>query len=81
MLAVKKLMSFVRLFVTSRPHLRLGTEFGGLTRLELRAREEDIQAYLEAELETNDRLHDFTSDDPKLRAEIISRVNQKAAGM
>ena len=81
MLAIGKLSAFVRLFITSRPHLCLETKFRGLTRVELRAREEDIQSYLEAELETNDRLHDLTADNPKLRAEITSRVNEKAAGM
>lgn len=81
MLAISKLSGFARLFITSRPHLRLEAEFCGLTRLELKAREEDIQTYLEAELETNDRLRHFTAEDPKLRAEIISRVNGKAAGM
>jgi hypothetical protein len=72
---------FLRLFITSRPYLHLGTIFANISRLDIVARGSDIQAYLESEIDKNDRLCHLTALDPKLKVDIIESLSQKAAGM
>jgi hypothetical protein len=72
---------FVRLFITSRPHLHLETKFTNISRFDILARGFDIQTYLEFEIDTNDRLCDLTAQDPNLKGDIVKRLNEKAAGM
>ena len=78
---VKKMESFVRVFITSRPHLDLQVKLTNIFRVDILASSSDIEAYLKSEINTNNRLSIFTAKDSKLKDEIIESVNQKAAGM
>ena len=71
---------FVRVFVTSG-HIDLKVKFPKIFRVNIRARPSDIEAYLESEINSNNRLSLFTAKDPKLKEDIIRSVNEKAAGM
>lgn len=73
--------SFVRIFITSRPHLDLQGRFSNLRRIDIWANHSDIEVYLEAEITTNSRLSKFTARYPDLKEEIIKTVSKKAAGM
>lgn len=78
---IKKIEPFIRLFVTSRPHVDLQVKFTTIFRVDILASSSDIEAYLISEIKTNNRLSMFTAKDPKLQAEITKSVNEKAAGM
>ena len=73
--------SFVRVFVTARPHVDLQSRFTNIFRVEIVASSSDIEAYLDSEITTNNRLSMFTAKDPNLKEEIIKSVNEKADGM
>lgn len=78
---MKEIEPFVRLFVTSRPHVNLQLKFPHLIRIEVLASSSDIEAYLMSEITANNRMSNFTTKDSKLKDEIIESVNEKAAGM
>ncbi len=69
------------MFVTSRLHIDLEEKFANIYRVEIRASYSDIEAYLKSEIKTNSRLSKFTAKYPKLEEEIMTSVNEKAAGM
>lgn len=75
------LRPFVRLFITSRPHLELQTRFVDLLRMDIIASHSDIQVYIESEISTNRRLSLFTAKDTNLKARIISTIKKKTEGM
>lgn len=52
-----------------------------MSRLDIFADSSDIKAYLESEISKHKRLSMFTAKDSALKEEIISVVNEKAAGM
>ena len=72
---------FVRIFVTSRPHVDLQARFANIRRVDIWASYSDIEAYLKSEINTNNRLSMFTAKYPRLEEEIMTGVNEKAAGM
>ena len=78
---MKQMESFVRIFVTSRPHLELQARLSNTRRIEISARDSDIRAYLKSEINTNNRLCKFTAKHPKLEEEIVRSVNENSAGM
>jgi NACHT domain len=68
------------ILVTSRPHLRdVNNALQHAKWIDIKAREEDIQAYLRRTLEDDDRLHDLVDD--ALRASILRKVSEGAGGM
>ena len=71
---------FIRVFVTSG-HIDLQLKFTNIFEVEILARPSDIEAYLEFEINSNNRLSLFTAKDPKLKEDIIQSINEKAAGM
>lgn len=75
------MVPFIRLFITSRPHVDLQAKFATISRIQISASDSDIQTYLESEIETNNKLSKFAAKDPKLKADIIKSVNAKADGM
>jgi len=66
---------------TSRHISHTGGSLAGATLLEIRARDVDIKAYVEAQIETKDRLLGFCGQDSILRNEILEAVALKADGM
>jgi hypothetical protein len=73
--------SFVRFFVTSRPHVDLIPEFSNISRVVIRASDSDIKAYLTSEINKTKRLAMFTTKDPQLKEDIVNTINKKAGGM
>ena len=72
---------FVRLFITSRPHLDLQLKFAKSSRIEISAHVSDIETYLEYKISTNNRLFLFATKDVKLRQDIIKSVSERTDGM
>jgi hypothetical protein len=74
-------MDFVRLFITSRPHLDLQSKLANRYRIEISAGESDIKTYLEHKIRTNNRLSLFVAKDIKLREDIVNTLIEKSEGM
>ncbi len=72
---------FVRLFITSRPHVDLQAEFVNASRIDISARASDIETYLEYKINTNKRLSQFAARDVKLKEDIVKNVSKMATGM
>lgn len=72
---------FVRLFITSRPHVDLQAKFANRSRINISASASDIETYLEYKISTNNRLSLFTAKDIKLKEDIVKNVSEKATGM
>jgi hypothetical protein len=77
----EELQQSVRLFITSRPNVDLQGRFSDLTRVDIVAKESDVQAYLLSKIEGNSRMRLFTTKDRNLKAEIIQGLQTKAQGM
>ncbi|EPE36656.1 Ankyrin repeat-containing protein [Glarea lozoyensis ATCC 20868] len=78
---IGKIEPFVRLFITSRPHLDLKAKFPTIRRIDISASVSDVKTYLENEISTNNRLSLFTAKDSHLREDIIKCVSEKTTGM
>ena len=78
---MRELQPFVRLYITSRPHLDLEKKLDKLARLDIFAHKNDVETYLESEFNTNDRLSAFSSRDLSLKPEIIGTLSDGADGM
>jgi hypothetical protein len=78
---LRSLEPFVRLFITSRPHLGLQTRFANLFRIDITASHSDIQIYLESEISSSSRMSLFIARDTSLKAQIIDTISRKAEGM
>ncbi|KAL8790643.1 MAG: hypothetical protein Q9213_000491 [Squamulea squamosa] len=72
---------FIRIYITSLPHIDPQAGFINMSRLDILAESSDIKAYLESEVSKSKRLSMFTARDTTLKDEIINTVNEKAAGM
>jgi hypothetical protein len=81
LLVIKRLARFTRVLLTSRPNLHLDQEFDNLACLCIEAHGEDVESYVRSELQTHYRLRKFVEDDAQLELEIITQIQEKAAGM
>jgi hypothetical protein len=73
-------VSTIRIFITSRPHetdIRIALQ--DASKIEAKAREADIKAYLTQKLENAPRLSKIT--DEQLRSQIITDISTRAQGM
>src|SRR5689334_10919705 len=71
----------IRLLLTSRPILDLQGRFSRLCRIDITAHESDIRAYLESEIDKDERMQRYTSKDSNLREDIIRNLQVMAEGM
>ena len=79
---MKELRLFVRLFVTSRPNLELGSVFQNLHRIGIRRNNDsDISAYVQSEIEKSQYIGALLEEEPELETEIIKTITEKADGM
>ncbi|KAL8648633.1 MAG: hypothetical protein Q9210_004877 [Variospora velana] len=78
---IKQMEPFVRIFITSRSHLDLQAKFANMRRIDILAKQSDIEEYLEAAISTSNRLSKIIATYPELKHEIKSTVSTKAAGM
>jgi hypothetical protein len=78
---LKKMCSFTRFFVTSRPHVNLEAEFTNISRIDIWASTSDITAYLTSEISKSRKLAKLITRDPQLKQDIINKISAKAGGM
>ncbi|KAL8919594.1 MAG: hypothetical protein Q9172_004922 [Xanthocarpia lactea] len=78
---LQKVAPFIRLYITSLPHIDLQAGPIKTARLEILAKASDIEAFLDSEITKSKRLSMFTAKDTELKEEIIRTVSEKAAGM
>ncbi|KAJ7271021.1 ankyrin repeat-containing domain protein [Mycena rebaudengoi] len=71
----------VSLMFTSRPHIAPESFFPTAQVLEIRAKEEDIRCYVEAQIRNSSRLSKHVKVRPELRGEIESKILSNVEGM
>ena len=79
--SIGQLEPFVRIFLTSRPHVDLREHFTNTCCINIAANVSDIKAYLAYKINKSSRIAMFTRKDTKLGEDIIEILSQKAAGM
>ncbi|KAF8139248.1 ankyrin repeat-containing domain protein [Mycena galopus ATCC 62051] len=73
--------STTNLMITSRPHITPDTSLPNLAVLEIRATEDDVRRYIDAQIQMAPRLSKHVRARPALREEILSRVSGSVDGM
>ncbi|KAF7354290.1 ANK-REP-REGION domain-containing protein [Mycena venus] len=71
----------VHLMITSRPHITPNFCFPSIRTLEIRARKEDIQIYVDAHIQLSTRLSKHLYGRPDLRQEIHRKIGGTVDGM
>jgi len=71
----------IRLFCTSRPWDKFKDTFKDLPCTEIKATDEDITTFVDAQIEGSSRVLKLVKDDEELRKEIVSEIIDKAKGM
>ncbi|KAJ7476790.1 hypothetical protein FB451DRAFT_1366381 [Mycena latifolia] len=69
------------ILMTSRPHINLEAQFPNVKTIEIRATEQDLQKYLDTQIQDSVRLSKHIQTRPKLRDEILSKIVENAKGM
>ncbi|KAJ7165398.1 hypothetical protein C8R46DRAFT_901150, partial [Mycena filopes] len=69
------------LMMTSRPHITPSSAFQNIKFLEIHADMDDIQAYVNMEINKSPHLSKFVQKQPTLMGEIHARISGKVAGM
>ena len=59
----------------------LHAQLTNVSQVDIRTSCSDVKAYLKYEIDTNSRLSKFVTKYPELEEEIVSSINEKAAGM
>ena len=70
-----------KIFVTSRSNVNPCQSLEDFVRVQLRADESDVRAYLKANIRRRKRLARFCTQDPLLESEMITTISEKASGM
>ncbi|KAJ7318937.1 hypothetical protein DFH08DRAFT_1086305 [Mycena albidolilacea] len=65
------------LMITSRPHLTPDASLLNLRALEIRANDDDVRKYIDAQIQTSSRLLEHVQSLPKLRRDIHSKINSR----
>ncbi|KAI9778250.1 MAG: hypothetical protein M1839_008274 [Geoglossum umbratile] len=78
---LRKLQPDIHLLVTSRHMTIPERDFEEAMRVEIRARDEDVEKHLESRIGRESRLTSYVKRDPSLRGTIISTIVKKARGM
>ncbi|KAJ7266808.1 ankyrin repeat domain-containing protein [Mycena rebaudengoi] len=76
-----ELMPKVNLLLTSRPHITPEMFFPNTSALKIRATEEDICRYLDAQIQNSFRLSKYVQSRPELRQEIENKIIGNVDGM
>ncbi|KAJ7019278.1 ankyrin repeat-containing domain protein [Mycena alexandri] len=71
----------VSLMFTSRPHIHIADIFPNSETLEIRATEDDIRLFIDAQIPRSPRLSRHITSRPALRDEICSGIAQRSDGM
>ena len=83
MAVMKELEPFVRLFVTSRPHLELKSNIRPIVPLIKidEANRSDIESYLKAVVDEDEDFNELISCEPAARERIIKTIIERVDGM
>ncbi|KAI9890633.1 MAG: hypothetical protein M1814_003831 [Vezdaea aestivalis] len=73
--------SNVSILLTSRPHVDVEARFRAVQRLQVAAKDQDIQAYLHSRIFNSSRLVRLIRSDGSLVEKILCTINRKAHGM
>ncbi|KAJ7483667.1 ankyrin repeat domain-containing protein [Mycena latifolia] len=71
----------VNIMMTSRPHINLDSQFPNLKTIEICATEDDIQKYVDAQIQDSARLSKHIHTRPELCNEIQAKIGENAKGM
>ncbi|KAJ7434230.1 ankyrin repeat domain-containing protein [Mycena latifolia] len=69
------------ILMTSRPHINLDAQFPNMKTIEIRATEEDIHKYLDAQIQNSARLSKHVRTRPEFQDEIRSKILGNVKGM
>jgi hypothetical protein len=75
---LRSLSNAISLLVTSRKHGAIEQEFDGIKQLDIRATDNDVEAYIEDRI-SRQPLH--VGRDSKFRKEMVKMITEKAQGM
>ncbi|CCD49686.1 hypothetical protein BofuT4_P093940.1 [Botrytis cinerea T4] len=78
---LQNLPSNAHLLLTSRRLGDIEEKLSDYPHLEIRASDDDVRAYLEARIDTEENILKFCKKDPTLRKTIIGKIAEKAHGM
>ena len=78
---IQRVSHCAAVFITSRPHLNLAEELGDCTKLEVRATESDMRAYLKARTVEHAILRRIFNQDSALEGHLISTICSKSNGI
>ena len=78
---IQRASRFATIFITSRPHINLTEELVDCACLEVRAKESDMRAYLEARIANHKILRRIIDQSPSLKSYLLDRICSKANGM
>jgi DNA-binding transcriptional regulator YdaS (Cro superfamily) len=71
----------VNLMITSRPHISPESCLRNLSLVEIRANEDDVRRYVDAQISLSSRLSKHVQNRPDLREEIHSKITRSVDGM
>ncbi|KAJ7444203.1 hypothetical protein FB451DRAFT_1568475 [Mycena latifolia] len=71
----------VNIMMTSRPHINLDSQLPNLKTIEIRATEDDIHKYVNAQIQNSARLSKHIHTRPELCNEIQAKIGENAKGM
>ncbi|TEY45515.1 hypothetical protein BOTCAL_0330g00100 [Botryotinia calthae] len=78
---LQSLPSNAHLLLTSRRLGDIAEKLSDYPHLEIRASDDDVRAYLEARINTEENILRFCKKDPTLRKTIVGKIAEKAHGM
>jgi hypothetical protein len=76
-----ELKGAIKLMVTSRPHVNVESELGGVRLLEVLASTDDVQRYLDERVSGTPRLAHIVGNDVVLQKTIVDTIIEKIQGM
>jgi hypothetical protein len=74
----KGLSLSVKVMVTSRPHIPAGSTLPNVETLEIGAMPEDIQKFVNTQIDSSSRLSNHVQRQPQLRADILSKISSES---
>jgi hypothetical protein len=81
LLELGSLSRYVRLLVTSRPHISIEYDIEGAVPLEIQASEDDLRKYLQERIARAHRLIRYVRPDEELKTTIVDTLSGNAQGM
>lgn len=71
----------VRLLITGRPHVSQLFDIHSLLQLEISARKDDVEIYIQGTIQDHQQLNRLLAKDAKLKQEVVLKLSENAKGM